>query len=52
MTGVTVPGHPPNPPTPARRALVRALAATGVWHLLPGGAQGALCGCLLCRTTP
>jgi hypothetical protein len=40
-----VPEHDAAPSGPVRRVVVRVLAAAGVWHLLPGRAQGALCNC-------
>ena len=40
-----VPGHEAAPRTAPRRALHAILACTGLWFLLPGRIQGAICDC-------
>jgi hypothetical protein len=46
-----VSGHEAAPSTRGRKLAHRALTVTGVWWLLPGRAQGAVCGCTLCFGT-
>jgi hypothetical protein len=46
---IRVPGHEAAPTTRVRRAAHRALTVTGMWWLLLGRIQGAVCGCPRCR---
>jgi hypothetical protein len=47
-----VPGHVPDPQGRVQRLAAKALMRTGAWGLLPGRAQGALCGCAACLGEP
>lgn len=42
---INVEEHEVNPSGPVRRVVVKVLASTGMWLLLPGRIQGALCNC-------
>jgi hypothetical protein len=53
MTDTTAPRyvqpHDNDLSTRPRRALAKVLAAVGVWFLLPGRVQGAVCNCPIDR---
>jgi hypothetical protein len=44
-----VPGHEFAATSRPRRALAAVLTRTRLWSVLPGRAQGAVCGCPTCR---